>query len=304
MPKKNGTTSPPSRSRTSLYDLQFRENRLDISRFLPLGKFPVHLGRPLAVDLARGIAPIGDALLAPVVAQPLAGQRTVPFECFRREGLDRHQLQSRDAKFAKVGDLLLIVAGSPVDVNNSLSQLRNLMGERLGLADPTILSFAWIVDFPLLEWKPEENRWDAPHNPFSSPKDIDMGLLDMDPGKVLAKQYDLVCNGWEIGGGSIRNHRREIQEKILALMGHSDTVIQEQFGHLLDALEYGAPPHGGMAFGFDRIVMLLAGSNQIRDVIAFPKTTSALSLMDNSPSPVSEEQLEELHLEVIQDSED
>ena len=202
---------------------------------------------------------------------------------------------------AKIGDLLLIVAGPPGDVNNSLSQLRNLMGERLGLSDPTILSFAWIVDFPLLEWKLEENRWDAPHNPFSSPKDNDLGLLDMDPGKALAKQYDLVCNGWEIGGGSIRNHRREIQEKILTLMGHSNTAIQEQFGHLLDALEYGAPPHGGIAGGIDRLVMLLAGEVNIRETMAFPKTQSGADLLFGAPAPVGDLHLKELGLRFLND---
>ena len=128
-----------------------------------------------------------------------------------------------------------------------------------------------------------------------------MGLLDMDPGKVLAKQYDLVCNGWEIGGGSIRNHRREIQEKILALMGHSDTVIQEQFGHLLDAREYGAPPHGGIAGGIDRLVMLLAGEDNIRETMAFPKTQSGADLLFGAPAPVGDLHLKELGLRLIND---
>jgi len=174
------------------------------------------------------------------------------------------------------------------------------MGERLELTDPDTLAFAWIVDFPLLEWKPEENRWDAPHNPFSSPKDKDIHLLDTDPGEALAKQYDMVCNGYEVGGGSIRNHKREIQEKVLKLMGHSKEAMQSQFGHLLDALEYGAPPHGGIAMGIDRLVMLLANVSNIREVIAFPKTQSGTDLLFGAPAPVDESQLRELGLKLLE----
>ena len=202
---------------------------------------------------------------------------------------------------ASRGDLLLIVSGPADVVNNSLSHLRNLMAERLELADPDVLAFAWIVNFPLLEWKPEEGRWDAPHNPFSSPVDGDMHLLDTDPGMAVAKQYDMVCNGYEVGGGSIRNHKREVQEKILKLMGHSEEAMQTQFGQLLNALEYGAPPHGGIAMGLDRLMMLLTNASNIRDVIAFPKTQSASDLLFGAPSPVDESHLAELGLRLAEE---
>ena len=202
---------------------------------------------------------------------------------------------------ASRGDLLLIVAGPADVVNNSLSHLRNLMAERLELADPDVLAFAWVVNFPLLEWKPEEGRWDAPHNPFSSPVDGDMHLLDTDPGMAVAKQYDMVCNGYEVGGGSIRNHKRDVQEKILKLMGHSEEAMQTQFGQLLNALEYGAPPHGGIAMGLDRLMMLLTNASNIRDVIAFPKTQSASDLLFGAPSPVDESHLAELGLRLVEE---
>ena len=202
---------------------------------------------------------------------------------------------------ASRGDLLLIVAGPAEVVNNSLSHLRNLMAERLQLADPDVLAFAWVVNFPLLEWKPEEGRWDAPHNPFSAPIDKDVYMLDTDPGMAVAKQYDMVCNGYEVGGGSIRNHKRETQEKVLKLMGYSEEAMQSQFGQLLNALDYGAPPHGGIAMGIDRLMMLLTNSSNIRDVIAFPKTQSAADLLFGSPSPVDESHLAELGLRLAEE---
>jgi aspartyl-tRNA synthetase len=197
---------------------------------------------------------------------------------------------------AKRGDLLLLVAGTPRVVNIVLSQLRHEMGRRLGLADPDLLAFTFILDFPLLEWKPEEGRWDSPHNPFSSPKDDHISLLDTDPASALAKQYDLVCNGMEIAGGSVRNHQRNAQEKIFELLGHTTEAMQEQFGQILDALEYGAPPHGGFASGIDRVVMLVADQENIREVIAFPKTQNAVDPLFGAPSRVDDVQLRDLHL--------
>ncbi len=197
---------------------------------------------------------------------------------------------------AETGDLILIVAGEREVVAESLGELRLEMGDRLGLRDDDVLAFVWIVDMPLFEWKEGENRWDAMHHPFTAPVEEDLALLDADPGTARAQQYDIVCNGWEIGGGSIRIHRRDIQEKIFGIMGLSPEEIRSQFGHLLDAFEYGTPPHGGIAPGIDRLVMVLAGEHSIREVMAFPKTTTAADLMFDAPSPVSEEQLKELHL--------
>ena len=197
---------------------------------------------------------------------------------------------------AEPGDLLLIVAGEPRVVAESLGQLRLEMGRRLGLLDETVLAFVWVVDMPLFEWKEQENRWDAMHHPFTAPVEEDLPLLDTDPGAARAQQYDIVCNGVEIGGGSIRIHRRAIQEKIFRIMGLPPEQIRSQFGHLLEAFEYGTPPHGGIAPGIDRLVMVLAGEETIREVMAFPKTGAAADLMFEAPSPVSEEQLKELHL--------
>jgi aspartyl-tRNA synthetase len=195
-----------------------------------------------------------------------------------------------------MGDLLLVVAGKPKIVDMALSGLRQEMGHRLGLADPNLLSFAFIVDFPLLDKNEETGLWEPMHHPFTAPRDEDIPLLETAPEKVRGRHYDFILNGYEIAGGSIRIHVSELQRKIFRLLGYSDDEINERFGHMLEAFEYGAPPHGGVAPGIDRIVMLLAGEETIREVIAFPKNQSAMDLTFNAPSPVSEEQLKELHL--------
>jgi len=202
---------------------------------------------------------------------------------------------------AKVGDLVLAVADTPAIVAKALSALRDEVGERLKLADPDVLAYCWITEFPLLEWDEEGQRWDATHNPFSGYLAEDAALLESDPGAARAKQYDLVGNGHELGGGSVRNHRRADQEAILGLMGYSAEDRHERFGALLEALDYGAPPHGGIAMGIDRFVMVLADESSIREVIAFPKNQRGLDPMFEAPAPVGDDQLEELGLTIAAD---
>jgi aspartyl-tRNA synthetase len=197
---------------------------------------------------------------------------------------------------ASRGDLLLIVAGKPGLVDMILGELRQEMGHRLKLADPELFAFAFVQNFPLFRWDEEAKRWDSEHHPFTAPWDEDIPLLESAPEKVRAKHYDVVCNGYEIGGGSIRIHTEELQRKVFRLLGYSDQEIDERFGHMLEAFQYGAPPHGGIAMGLDRIVMLLAGEETIREVIAFPKNQSAADLTFDAPSSVSDQQLAELHL--------
>jgi aspartyl-tRNA synthetase len=199
---------------------------------------------------------------------------------------------------ARMGDLLLIVAGKADVVTAVLGELRKEMGQRLKLIDPKELNFAFIVDFPLLNWNKEDGRWEAMHNPFTQPREEDIHLLDSAPEKVRGRHYDFVCNGYEIAGGSIRIHNAELQRRIFRLFGHSEEKINALFGHLLEAFEYGAPPHGGVAPGIDRFVMLLAGEETIRDVIAFPKNQSAYDMMFNAPDEVSQKQIDEIHIKL------
>lgn len=194
------------------------------------------------------------------------------------------------------GDLLLIVADTPKMVAQALDRLRRESGARLNLADPNLLAWGWVLDFPLVEWNDDEQRWDAVHHPFTAPRDEDLHLMTTDPGRVRAKAYDLVLNGYEVGGGSIRIHRRDVQQQLFDLLGIDRETAMRQFGHMLEAFEYGAPPHGGIAPGIDRICMILADESTIREVMAFPKTQQAVDLMTNAPSPVDERQLRELHI--------
>ncbi|MCX6246294.1 MAG: aspartate--tRNA ligase [Bacteroidetes bacterium] len=199
---------------------------------------------------------------------------------------------------AAPGDLILILAGKMEKTQNALGTLRLEMGKRLGLIDPKVFKPLWVVNFPLLEWDEDSKRFYAKHHPFTSPVPQDIPLLDTDPGSVRANAYDLVINGVEIGGGSIRIHNRDLQKKMFQVLGFTDELAQEQFGFLMNAFEYGAPPHGGIAFGFDRWCTIFGGGESIRDFMAFPKNNSGRDVMIDTPSSISEEQLKELNIKL------
>ncbi len=239
---------------------------------------------------ARGLATIaftGEAITSDGVKSAVA------------KYLTPGQLEEIANRFeAKPGDLLLIVADKLEVVNRTLDGLRREMGQRLNLTDDSLLAFAFIVDFPFLEKNEAENRWEPMHHPFTAPRWEDVSLLDAEPAKVYGQHYDVVCNGCELGSGSIRIHDRQLQERIFGLLGYSKEEMADRFGGFLEALEYGAPPHGGIAIGLDRLVMLLAREWSIREVIAFPKNQNAVDMMLDSPSYVTKHQLDELNLKL------
>ena len=201
---------------------------------------------------------------------------------------------------AKVGDLLLLMAGPESVVSGALGDLRQELGTRLELAPKDLLAMGFVTDMPLVEWNEEESRWDSVHHPFTAPAESDLPKLESSPGEVMSRAYDLICNGYELASGSIRIHNRDLQVKAFELLGYSEAEVEEQFGHLLEALDLGAPPHGGIAPGIDRFVMLLADEETIRDVIPFPKTQSAMDPLTGAPSAVPAEQLQELGLRLAE----
>jgi aspartyl-tRNA synthetase len=247
------------------------------------------------IDVAKGCGAQG------LVTMAFTGELVTVDEVKSAAGkyLTPGQLKEIASRFeAKPGDLLLMVADKPAIVNKTLDELRRQMAQRLNLADAGLLAFAFVVDFPFLEWNEAESRWEPMHHPFTAPRWEDVALLDSEPARVYGQHYDVVCNGCELGSGSIRIHDRQLQERVFSLLGYSKEETESRFGGFLEALEYGAPPHGGIAIGLDRLVMLLAGERSIREVIAFPKNQNAVDVMLDSPSDVGEHQLDELNLKL------
>ena len=247
--------------------------------------------------------------LTDFVKKPQIGARGLVYVKYNEDGtfkssvdkfFDQEALKGWAEKFgAKPGDLLLILAGESNQTRKALNELRLEMGERLGLRDKGKVAAAWVLDFPLLEWDEESGRYHAMHHPFTSPKPEDIAKLSSDPGSVRANAYDMVINGVEAGGGSIRIHDRSLQAKMFEVLGFSQEEAEAQFGFLMGAFEYGAPPHGGVAFGFDRLCAIMAGEQSIRDFIAFPKNNSGRDVMIDSPAKVASEQLNELGIKLV-----
>ncbi|MEP1095351.1 MAG: aspartate--tRNA ligase [Cyclobacteriaceae bacterium] len=273
-----------------------------------------------SAELVVGINAIGCAeysrkqldALTDFVRRPQIGAKGLVYVKCNEDGsfkssvdkfFDQEALKGLATKInAKPGDLLLILAGGKDQTRKALNELRLEMGEQLGLRDRDKVAAAWVVDFPLLEWDEESNRYHAMHHPFTSPKPEDIGKLESDPASVRANAYDLVINGVEAGGGSIRIHDRGLQAEMFKVLGFSKEEAEDQFGFLMGAFEYGAPPHGGVAFGFDRLCAIMTGDQSIRDFIAFPKNNSGRDIMIDSPSKISEDQLAELGIDLNQKS--
>jgi aspartyl-tRNA synthetase len=246
-------------------------------------------------ELLEFIRPYGAKGLA-YLALTSSGEVRSSFAKF----LAPERLQALEARLeTQPGDLLLFVADKPSVVFESLGRLRVHLGERLGLCDPNLLAFCWVIDFPFVVWSDADKRWDPSHHLFTSPVLEDIPLLDTAPGQARGQQYDLVLNNYEVGGGSIRIHDRALQEKVFQLIGLDPQVARERFGHMLEAFEYGTPPHGGIAPGIDRLCMVLAGEENIREVIAFPKNQQAADVMAGAPSTADPQQLQELSIRVV-----
>ncbi len=305
-------------------DLRFGLELFDISELVAESGFGVFKNAVAGGGQVKGVRYPGGAGLSrreidelPAIVKPFGAKGVAWIGVTGPAGADglypADSLRSQITKFfsaaeiaaiiqasgAQVGDMILLVADKAGVVAPSLSALRLEIGKRTGLMDPTELAFCWVIDFPLVEYNEGEGRWSAVHHPFTSAQDTDWAILESDPGRVRAKAYDVVLNGWEIGGGSIRIHRSDQQHRLFSLLQISEAEIQEQFGHMIDAFQYGAPPHGGIALGIERMVALYSDSTSIRDVMAFPKTAAGTDLMVGSPSPVTDSQLAELSIAVV-----
>ncbi|GEC92318.1 MULTISPECIES: aspartate--tRNA ligase [Brevibacillus] len=253
-----------------------------------------HYSRKEADDLGKFASRYGAKGLAWIGFKD--GEVKGPIAKFFKE----EELNEMKARLAvEEGDLLLFVADKPKVVADALGALRSKLGAELGLIDQSQFAFLWVVDFPLVEWDEDAKRYVALHHPFTRPKDEDLHLFDTDPGQMRAQAYDMVLNGYELGGGSMRIFKREVQEKMFTTLGFTQEEARKQFGFLMDAFEYGTPPHGGIALGLDRLIMLLAGRTNLREVIAFPKTASASDLMVNAPDVVDGKQLKELSIATV-----
>jgi len=250
-------------------------------------------------EIAKGLGAKGLISIAWVLDGSESGDLSAQVKSVATKYLGTEKLKEIFKLFeAKRGDLILIAAGSQNLVHKILDELRREMARRLKLCPSNLMAFLFVTDFPLFEWNDERKGWDSMHHMFTAPFDEDISLLDSDLAKIRARHYDIVCNGFELSSGSIRIHTRELQEKIFRILGYSKEEMEDKFGGFLEALEYGAPPHGGIAPGIDRFIMLLTGSKTIRDVIAFPKNQAAIDVMTDAPSHISNIQLDELHLRV------
>lgn len=301
--KLYGSDKPDTR-----FDMKF----VEITELTKGKNFPVFESAELVVGInAKGCSEYTRKQideLTEFVKRPQVGAKGLVYIQYRTDGtikssVDKfytpEDLKAWAAKFdAQPGDLIFLLAGEAYATRKQLNELRLLMGEKLGLRDKNKFSALWVIDFPLLEWNEETKRYHAMHHPFTSPKPEDIHLLDTDPGKVRANAYDMVINGTEVGGGSIRIHDRATQQLMFTHLGFSDEEAKKQFGFLMEAFEYGAPPHGGIAFGFDRLCSIFGGVDSIRDFIAFPKNNAGKDVMIDSPSTISQEQLNELALTI------
>ncbi|PVX51778.1 aspartyl-tRNA synthetase [Balneicella halophila] len=295
-------------------DIRFGMELNDITSLVQIGAFKIFDSAAyVGAICAKGCANYSRKQLDQLtdfVKRPQVGAQGLVYVKYNEDGsfkssvdkfYNAEELQKwAEACGAAKGDLLLLLSGKREKTQTQLSTLRLEMGNRLGLRDKTAFQPLWVVDFPLLEWDEETERYHAMHHPFTSPKEEDLAMIETEPEKVRANAYDLVINGVEVGGGSVRIHDQELQKKMFQLLGFTDEEAQEQFGFLMDAFQYGAPPHGGIAYGFDRLVSMFLGLESIRDVIAFPKNNMGRDVMIDSPSPVAKEQLDDLYLKQVE----